>query len=80
MKRTFYFEDTLDVSIDELSTIEEVDAMIEAREGKQLEVRFLGNNATVRGGNVFKIKRYNLDSLVRSALKKSDRSMSRVKD
>jgi len=75
--KALFFEEKYGVDPSSFETTEQIDLFVSEKEKKNLVVRPFGNRATARGGNVFRIKKYNLEERMQRALRNIDRANSR---
>ena len=59
------------VNINDLSTIEEIDKVIEEKEGRELQIIKLDDHGIAHSsGNVFKLREYDIDRMFDEAIKR----------
>ena len=70
MSKTVIFEDKYGVNIDDFSTTEDIDKVIEKQKGRKLAIVEIDDHGIVPSrGNVFKIREYDIDRMFEEAIK-----------
>lgn len=70
MGKTVIFEEKYGVNIDDFSTTEDIDKVIEKQKGRKLEIVKIDDHGIVPSrGNVFKIRKYDIDRMFEEAIK-----------
>ena len=70
MGKTVIFEEKYGVNIDDFSTTEGIDKVIEKQKGRKLEIVKIDDHGIVPSrGNVFKIRKYDIDRMFEEAIK-----------
>lgn len=70
MGKTVIFEEKYGVHVDDFSTTEEIDDVIEGKIGRKLEIVKIDDHGIVPSrGNVFKIRKYDIDRMFEETVK-----------
>ena len=73
MGKTVIFERKYDVNVNDFSTTKEVDEFIEKKIGRKLQIVKIEDHGIVHTrGNVFKLRKYDIDHRFDETLKSSD--------
>lgn len=74
MRKTVIFEGRYGIKVDDFSTTEEIDKVIEEKQGKKLKiVKFEDRGIAHSRGNVFKLRKYDIDRRFDETIKPLDR-------
>ncbi len=70
MSKTVIFEERYGVNVNDFSTTEEIDEVIEKQKGRKLEIVKIDDHGIVPSrGNVFKIRKYDIDRMFEETIK-----------
>ena len=69
-KKTVIFEDKYGTDIKKYNTTEQVDAFIESKIGRKLNVKRVETNVVTRRGSILPIKRHDIDKKLDALLRK----------
>ncbi len=67
-RKTVFFERVFGVNIDSIKTTKEVDEVVERRRNRKMRVVEIISPVVYNRGNVFKIRKYDIEKLVSEAL------------